>query len=78
MNFVTSALGPQINESLEIIEDADEIEEEELENINVAISPQNIVNFEKQFSPDKTHIETEEPKLAPFTNRKHRRILNEG
>ena len=39
MSFVASALGPQIHESLEIIEDADEIEEEELDNINVAISP---------------------------------------
>ena len=39
ISFVASALGPQIHESLEIIEDADEIEEEELDNINVAISP---------------------------------------
>ena len=71
ISFVASALGPQINESLEIIEDADEVEEEELDNINVAVSPQNIINLEK-------HIENEEPKLAPFTNRKHRRMLNEG
>ena len=78
MSFVASTLGPQIHESLEIIEDADEVEEEELDNINIAISPQNIANYEKQFSPENKPIEIEEPKLAPFTNRKHRRMLNEG
>ena len=33
INFVTSALGLQPVESLEIIEDAEEIDEDELDNI---------------------------------------------
>ena len=35
IGFVTSALGLQPVESLEIIEDADEIEEDEIDNINL-------------------------------------------
>lgn len=35
MSFVTSALGLLAQESLEIIEDADEVEEDELDNINI-------------------------------------------
>ena len=46
ISFVTSALGQQVHESLEIIEDADEIEEEELDNINLTATPHNDTNFE--------------------------------
>lgn len=36
-SFVTSALGLLAQESLEIIEDADEVEEDELDNINIGV-----------------------------------------
>ena len=51
ISFVTSALGLLAQESLEIIEDADEVEEDELDNINLCeqksplISPQAIEDF---------------------------------
>ena len=35
ISFVTSALGLLVQESLEIIEDADEVEEDELDHINL-------------------------------------------
>ena len=35
ISFVTSALGLLAHESLEIIEDADEVEEDELDHINL-------------------------------------------
>ena len=48
ISFVTSALGQQVHESLEIIEDADEVEEEELDNINIDANPPQDTSFDAQ------------------------------
>ena len=64
MSFVTSTIGQQVHESLEIIEDADEVEEEELDNINLEPCPPQDTSFD-DISPMKTKDkENEEPKLA--------------
>ena len=53
ISFVTSALGLLVQESLEIIEDADEVEEDELDHINLCEqqSPIRTPCKEEEFSP---------------------------
>lgn len=73
ISFVTSALGLLAQESLEIIEDADEVEEDELDHINlvgeqhspVAIPP---TLHEDDFSPLQVQQSAEPPSPthAPF------------
>lgn len=83
INFVTSALGLLAQESLEIIEDADEVEEDELDNINLCeqkspiIGPNAIEDFTVQQSEEPT---SPGHSYGPFKhhNRKLRRNLNEG
>lgn len=62
ISFVTSALGLLAQESLEIIEDADEIEEDELDHINLCEqSPTASPIIEDQFSPVPVVIPSDEP-----------------
>ncbi len=52
MSFVTSALGLLAQESLEIIEDADEVEEDELDQINLCEqSPNRSPSQQEDFMP---------------------------
>ncbi len=52
MSFVTSALGLLAQESLEIIEDADEVEEDELDQINLCEqSPDRSPTLQEDFMP---------------------------
>ena len=88
ISFVTSALGLLAQESLEIIEDADEVEEDELDNINLCeqqspnMTP--VAELEdNNFSPMPVQ-QSEEPQTpsyyGPFKHagRLKRRTLNEG
>lgn len=85
ISFVTSALGLLVQESLEIIEDADEVEEDELDHINLCEqqSPIRTPCKEEEFSPTPVQ-QSDEPASptygGPFKHhsRKLRRNLNEG
>lgn len=87
ISFVTSALGLLAHESLEIIEDADEVEEDELDHINLCEqqSPKitNTMQAKDCLSPTPLHKFDDPPspsQLGPFKHphRKLRRQLNEA
>lgn len=84
VSFVTSALGLLAQESLEIIEDADEVEEDELDQINLYDhSPiRTPIKDIDEFSPVPVQQSEEPPSPThgPFKHqhRKLRRNLNEG
>jgi len=86
ISFVTSALGLLAQESLEIIEDADEVEEDELDHINLCEQQSPKLRSDSRFNcvspvPLKHSEEPPSPSQGgPFRHphRKLRRNLNEG
>lgn len=84
ISFVTSALGLLAQESLEIIEDADEVEEDELDQINLCEqqSPIHKPFKDDEFSPMPVQQSEEPPSPSTVPSKHHsrklRRNLNEG